>query len=540
MNARLWMNYVLSPLLVAVMVGLVALTIRSLGQMVFLAWNGSYYIVLAVIASLEASYSFHLLKSILGGDERNRFRLVEIALLFLLVRIGKLVSQGAEAFSLELATLGRDPLSLLGDAESLIVFVLVLIGWDASTSTIRELDQLSQRFARPARTLGKGVVDDARPYEGVAEDQTARERLVRRFFFGGLIALVSAGLARIGLAELVNFDRPPARGLVLTVLAYFLLGLVVVGIVQFATLRNQWRAAGMEIRQELPRRWVRYTVGFVALATLIAFLLPTGYTIAPLTVLGYGLDFLSAILTFIALLLFFLILYPFAWLLSRLSPAAGQSGTATALPPPPTLALPQQPAGGMPPWVDILRALFFWALILAVIAYVVRAYLRDHPEVQRSIAALAPVRVVRGWWGALRQAVADWIGAARRLVPRRDPSPEQTPTAPRRSTRRFRLGARTPREQVLHYYRGLLRRTDQHGFPRQKSETPFEYDVTLESRLPEAEAELDDLARAFVEARYSQHPIDPEQARQARADWERVKAALQERRRQEAEEEKRA
>jgi hypothetical protein len=38
---------------------------------------------------------------------------------------------------------------------------------------------------------------------------------------------------------------------------------------------------------------------------------------------------------------------------------------------------------------------------------------------------------------------------------------------------------------------------------------------------------MDLLTHAFVEARYSRHTFDREQARRVRADWQRVKAALQ-------------
>ncbi|MGH2521411.1 MAG: DUF4129 domain-containing protein [Anaerolineales bacterium] len=44
--------------------------------------------------------------------------------------------------------------------------------------------------------------------------------------------------------------------------------------------------------------------------------------------------------------------------------------------------------------------------------------------------------------------------------------------------------------------------------------------------MPEAQPEVDALTRAFVEARYSPHPVEPGQAQHARASWERVRAAL--------------
>jgi len=61
--------------------------------------------------------------------------------------------------------------------------------------------------------------------------------------------------------------------------------------------------------------------------------------------------------------------------------------------------------------------------------------------------------------------------------------------------------------------------------------TPREYERTLATHLSEAQAETNQLTQAFVEARYSRQAIGGDQARRVRAYWERVRAALQARRR---------
>jgi hypothetical protein len=44
--------------------------------------------------------------------------------------------------------------------------------------------------------------------------------------------------------------------------------------------------------------------------------------------------------------------------------------------------------------------------------------------------------------------------------------------------------------------------------------------------LPQAQDEIRQLTRVFVEARYSQHEIASDQDRRARADWNKIKEAL--------------
>lgn len=74
---------------------------------------------------------------------------------------------------------------------------------------------------------------------------------------------------------------------------------------------------------------------------------------------------------------------------------------------------------------------------------------------------------------------------------------------------------------------------DELGFPRRPAQTPREYEPTLAANLPEAQTETDRLTQAFVEARYSRRSIEVNEVRRVRAYWERMRAALQARRRRE-------
>ena len=40
------------------------------------------------------------------------------------------------------------------------------------------------------------------------------------------------------------------------------------------------------------------------------------------------------------------------------------------------------------------------------------------------------------------------------------------------------------------------------------------------------QGEMDQLTQAFIEARYSRHTIEPDDARHVRSSWQQVKAAL--------------
>jgi hypothetical protein len=96
----------------------------------------------------------------------------------------------------------------------------------------------------------------------------------------------------------------------------------------------------------------------------------------------------------------------------------------------------------------------------------------------------------------------------------------------------WNLRRAAPRDQVLYYYLSILRRAGDLGIRRRPSQTPDEYDPVLGTEVSDAEADVHALTEAFDRARYDAGPVDPAQAGAVRAVWERLRAALQSKRRQ--------
>jgi hypothetical protein len=336
---------------------------------------------------------------------------------------------------------------------------------------------------------------------------------------GGALLLIVAGFTRVGVAALLGAGQTRLPELVLNVLAYFLLGFVLLGHAQFTSLHTLWRVNKIATGPWLARRWVRYSLVFVALATLLAFVLPTGYTVSLLAVLEYVLLLVSFLFTF----LFALLVMPIARLLS-----SGETGDAPALPSlPRPPSVPADPSGPSPDWFEVARSLVFWIVVVGVVVYVVRSYLRDHPGIWRALSSFSPFRalgrLLAGLWRLLAGA-ADGVG---RRITRTLSGRRRTGTPSQAGRPRFlRLGALSPRDRVLYYYLSILRRAGNRGLPRHPSQTPFEYDGTLAPHLPDARQELASLTRAFVEARYSRHPVGRKEEKEIRRRWKQVRAAL--------------
>ena len=104
-----------------------------------------------------------------------------------------------------------------------------------------------------------------------------------------------------------------------------------------------------------------------------------------------------------------------------------------------------------------------------------------------------------------------------------------------------------PRGLVQFLYLSLVERAGRRGYPRRRGMTAAEYSRYLAARLAEIEprtaepgtdpatarAELDLLTAAFLEARYSRHPVGEPEASRARRALQRLLALIRGRQRTE-------
>lgn len=509
MSRDKWVDNVFRPLAVAGMMGSIALSFVNLIRLFFPSWNGAYMVVACVLAALEANYSYRLIRARdLRGSDVLRFRATEIALFFVLLRVGSLIGLGWRGMCEELRAWPQEPWRIL-DLEVGYAFVLTLLSWTASTRTTYDLERIGEP---PVRDKYYVYPVDA---------------LTSRFFWGGAMLLWTAGITRIGISALLNLSRPSVPGLVLNVLIYFVLGLVMLGQIQHARLSHRWRKEGISIPRELSGHWVRYTLLFLGLTGLIAFVLPTGYTLPLLDVVSIVIGALLYVFNVVfqlAVLLFILALTP----LARLFGGDLQRRPIDPGPPP---QLPRTPVGGSAPnWFEVVRSVVFWVLALSVVIYIVRSYLEDRPELVKTVMTLKPFRAARRILFAIRRQLAQLIGEARRRIPtrmrlRERATTEDQPAGDKRFPF-FRLGGLSRHERTLYYYLSILRRAARQGYPRGSSQTPYEYDAKLGPNLPEGEEELGRLTEVFVETRYSTHPVGAAEEKRVRVAWKKVRSAL--------------
>jgi hypothetical protein len=505
MNRTRWIAEVFRPLVVGVMVGCIALSLVEWVHLFVPDWSAAYFFIACVLAALEAHYSYRLIRDNLENSaEAWKFRAAELATFFLVLKIGTYLGEPWAEVVADIRTWSGDPLNIL-DMETMLAFTLTVLSWFASTQTARDLERLEE------------------PSEFHRQERPPMRTLTARFFWGGTVLLIVSGMTRVGIAQLLNLRRPSVPGLILNVLVYFFLGLAMLGQVRFVVLRRTWQEQKIEIARDVPGRWVRYSLALVLLAALLAFLLPTGYTLGLLEVVGGIVGLILLIINILSLVVMLILSLPFLLfsLLFRDSTNAGPRFSPPTFAPPPSLAR-SAPLN----WWEVLRSLVFWAVVVGVIVYVISRYVRDHPELWNALMSFGPFRALYALWVALWRRLNKWARAVRTRLPRRSERRRK-----RRGTasgaRRSLFRPRSPRERILHYYWSALRRARKEGYPRRAPQTPNEYGKMLRPNLPEARNEVDALTQAFVEARYSQHTVEPDDAGHMRLVWQRVMEALQ-------------
>jgi hypothetical protein len=305
----------------------------------------------------------------------------------------------------------------------------------------------------------------------------------------------------------------------------------------------------------LRQRWPGWLVLVLVMVGLLALVAPRSYTIDPLSLLLWML----AVIVGLVQLILFLIMLPFIWLASLLGLGGGGGSSA----PPPVLPPAMERTDADWPWLATLRSLGFWAITLGLAVYAIRTLYGSRWGALRWLPRLSLLATLGRLWRALLAGLRDRAmtlaavfrpaGALRAAA-----DALRRPARPPRPT--------DPRGWVQFLYLSLIERAGRRGYPRRRGMTAAEYSRYLASRLaaasteyrvPNAEpttapasapgtlsgtaisppgselatlhselAELDVLTAAFLEARYSRHPVGEGEVGRARRALQRLLALI--------------
>ncbi|GAB4498355.1 MAG: hypothetical protein OHK0052_11550 [Anaerolineales bacterium] len=488
-------------------------------------WNLTFLPPVCFLISLQAAYSrAYLHHNLIDWNTREGFtyRAAEVIVWLAVLRLLVYAARGFNSLSADILRWRADWLTFFDDGEYLLVIIAVAFCWVAAHLFAADIHALHSRAAEI-------LWDDLSKMEGSRTE--ARRALLNRIFgLGSLLALLAA-FTRIELRALFG-ETGPASVSTANLVTYFALALTLVSYSQFAMLRGRWLWMRLPVSDAIPRRWLGSAAIFLTLLAIIAFLLPTRYTLGLLQTLRYGfnaINFLLQGIYFIALTLFSLLLAPLFLLLGLF---LGKSPEETGFTPPPTTPFQEAAPAGTPlttiPWLDLLQSLLFWTVFLGILGLAIVQYLRQNRQLLGKIQQIPLLRWIftlfsklfEGWW----HTQATLLPRVRANLERLLRPPEKIPGLTGARLNPLRLPAR---EQILFHYRALLRRAAENGLPRPPAQTPSQYAQSLHPQLPpENQPDLQTLTEQYLQARYTRHEIAPQQANLARQLWNRLRLAL--------------
>jgi hypothetical protein len=505
-----------SHLLIALMMVCFAVSIQHLAERVVPGWHAGYVPWLAFLVAIEAMHSRREVRR--EADlitSRFIYRLIEWVVIALVVKLILVFNRGVDHLWAELSLWQDDFLIYFFDGEYIFVLLLTFIIWTISGGFSGHLMKLE----------GDKFLLEMDIEVGIFSDRTAVRRLLAgRIFSIGMLMVSFTALVRWDYQTLWG-DRPVPTYNLWYVMLYFLFGYALITLTHFAARRAVWAMEQIPLSNTLSRQWLIYSILFLLGVTLLAFILPTGYSMGLLATLAYVLNFIFAAVAF----LFYLLSLPIIFLLNLFFKLTDFGEPLDRLSPSEyTPLLPPQGGISPIPWWEVLRTILFWGLFLAITCYAFVIFLRQNQYL------LGYFRKIPGW----RYLVVFWQWLSSGFLR----ANQQTRSALRGILNKLRIprvlatSLRTggfvnprrlsPRQQVLFLYLMMLRRGQESGMPRKPSQTPFEYEERLESDLPDVDVDLKSMTEAFVEARYSRHPITPDRARHVYSYWERIKRAL--------------
>jgi hypothetical protein len=519
-----------SSLLIAAMMACAASTAGALLNRLMPEWIPWVMAVVVFFIVLDSLFTRHRLKNLTFLDSsRLAVTGTQIVVIILLVKLVTGLSRGLQSFLAEIPLWGQDFIQNFITFDLLIGLALAGVAWFIGSYFGELLDAMGMEQA---------IIDQSIEVPDTRSLPQARDQLLSLVFSILIILVMITALVRVDLKEVLSLSggrmflqMPPLAGGGASTLGFFMFGLALLSQTQFVSLHTNWGLARAPVSGNLARRWALYSIIFLLLLAAITALLPTYYSLGFLSSLNYVLDFLLSVLFFIfqAILSLIVLLLNLPFLLFGLNAPLDSNdlpSQETPLPP-----LPEPDASASVPWMGMASSIIFWVFFLGVVIIAMNQYLRQHEEI------ITGLRRIPGWTflARIRRWLLSLMAGVGREISRMVENGRARISA-RGSDLRFNRqggyvnpGRLSPRQKVYFYYLAFIRRGGEQGLPRQPAQTPSEYAQTLDRELPTVEEDIDQLTGAFIEARYSRHAVEIEDANRVKNTWEKIRGVLRRR-----------
>jgi hypothetical protein len=475
-------------------------------------FHWGYIPFLAVIVSLESIFTRPVARE-LEGREIIIYHLAEWVTIAVLLKVAYYLVRGFGQIQVDLPLWQEDFISFF-QGEYFFALLIMAAVWLISHVSANDIEALNVDTSDSYWDIGKLMNTRG----------SIRQDLVSRLLWIGIFLVLMVTVVRASIIAAPGSMSSQAP--VINIMIYFALALLLFSQTQFAILRGRWFWHKTPISRFLTGAWIRYSLLFFGLLAIVSFLLPTNYSMGLLETLH---AFFSLLINLVIALVQLLIL-PILWLLT-LAGFSRQAQTDITATPAPLPVLPPPVSPNTPlPWLQLIQSILFWVLLIGIMSYALVQFSRQNSQI---LAFIQNIRIFR-YFFSLWNWIINWavsaskkIGSAldqiqTRLTPKRDTGPSLI----RRDKNWVNFRQLTPRQQIIFYYLRLLDRGGEHGIRRKLHETPSQYASALESKLPEVKEDISGITEAFLEARYSAHPIQVEKTTIAQRFWRNITRSL--------------
>ncbi len=491
--------------LVSAMLACLAFIMGKLVELLYPGWVVRGLWVLAFFIALE-SLVIHYTRYRYMKFIENPFlaTAAEWVLLLLISKLFVMFQSGLVNFVPEILSWQKQFFESFFDIQYGLLLFLVLIIW-----------VLARIFSQPMIQLEEDhdLMEQEKLGVTFNDRQDARRSLIGLIFILGFI-MIGLTVMLKGNVKFVPFDKTPFKVFIFVLLAYFCLAFVFMALNQYNIMRARWYFNDISVHPDLAKRWLFYTLIFIALVFILIIFLPTNFTLG----LYPALEAIFKIIIYIFGIIQFILLFPVAFIISIFNSLLGTEQTNQPVQPVmPEFAPSDQTTTGVLPWWDIVKSILFWLVFIGVIILAVRYYINNRKGLKDFFKSIRIGRWVKDIWSWAKrgfrkisqftaetaqkgyQQVRNFFSNRERKLPSLMDLIQRLP----------------PRQAVILTYWDWVRWNKEHGLPRKGSQTPIEYAIALEKRWPGISNQLDLFTGQFILARYSRQPVGREQASEA-------------------------
>jgi hypothetical protein len=442
--------------------------------------------------------------------------IAEIFLIFLISKILSMFHNGFSTLWNQISSWQEDFIANFFNADSLFFIFGIFLIWMIAWLFSQPLIQLEEDHDLMEQEKLGFVFTDRRQ---------ARRNLINLIFV--------IGFAMILMASLINYffdtqiiNQELSQNLLTILIIYFSAGFVFLSINQYAIMKAYWYFNDISVNPDLVKRWVFYAILFIFFVVILILFIPNDFTI------GFDpfIQIIVQLFIYLITLIQFIIIFPIVLLITLVTSLFSNEPIQDQLQDQVQEYAPIAPGiTGQSPWLEVIKSILFWLVFIAIIIFTIRFYIKNNLYIKSLFKSFHFSGWLKDFWKWIKESLFNFKRIAStkykegieniRIFLR-----ERQSKFPKLSSVIRKI---PPRENIIMIYLDWIHWNNQSGIKRKESQTPLEFAQSCSKFYYETSGSLNAFTDSFIAARYSDHPINEEQAQEAKRLFEKLKKAFE-------------